>query len=145
MNRVQVPSLNRRTVITGLCASGLVGACSAARPTPPPTPQAKAAAQGQALATGEMDRWAAKVGTEFNAMGFRLTLAGVQPLQSTGVRPASVARHGAFLVVFDVIAGGQMPGDLIYAMRAPGVGPLDIFIASAATSQFPNRMDAVFN
>ena len=106
---------------------------------------AAARAQGQALATGEMDRWSEKVGTEFTAAGFRVKLAGVQPLQSTGDRPANVSRDSAFRVVFDVLAGGQMPGDIIYSMAAPGVGPLDIFISRVGTPEFPNRMDAVFN
>ena len=147
MNQVEGSSVNRRTVITGLCASGLIAACSSSPAMDEPQSQAMAAAraQGQALANGEMDRWSAKVGTEFTTAGFRIKLAGVQPLESTGVRPANVTRDSAFRVLFDVLDGGQMPGDIIYGLSASGVGPLDVFISSVGTREYPNRMDAVFN
>lgn len=145
MYRVEAPAFTRRTVVAGLCASGLVTACSSSRaPEAEPDPQAKAAAQGQALATGNMDRWARMVGGEFDASGFRLKLAGVRPLPSSGERPANVAREAAFLAVFEVLGGGQMPGDLIYAMRS-STHALDVFLLSGATAEFPNRMHAVFN
>lgn len=146
MHLVQTPLFNRRTVVTGLCASGLVTACSSGRAPPdPPMDQAQAAAQqGQALATGEMDRWARMVGKQFGTTGFTLKVGGVQPLPSVGDRPADVTRQAAFLVVFDVLSGGEMPGDLIYTMTS-STHALDVFLASAATTEFPNRMHAVFN
>ncbi len=146
MHLVQTPLFTRRTVVTGLCASGLVTACSSGR-APPETaldPAQAAAQQGQALATGEMDRWARMVGKQFGTTGFTLKVAGVQPLPTSGERPADVTRQAAFLVVFDVLSGGEMPGDLIYTMTS-STHALDVFIARAATTEFPNRMHAVFN
>ena len=146
MHRVETPLFTRRTVVTGLCASGLLTACSSGRP-PPETvmdPAQAAAQQGQALATGEMDRWARMVGKPFGTSGFTLNVAGVQPLPTSGERPAEVTRHSAFLVVFEVLSGGAMPGDLIYTMTS-STHALDVFLASAATTEFPNRMHAVFN
>ena len=107
--------------------------------------QPRATAQGRALAHGEMARWSRVVGTEFRAAGFRLKLAGVRPLTSLGARPPTVTRHRAFVAVFDVLGGQAMAGDLIYAMSAPGYGSLDVFLTSAATTEFPYRMQAVFN
>jgi hypothetical protein len=146
MHRVETPLFNRRTVVTGLCASGLVTACSSGRaPADAPMNPAQAAAQqGQALATGEMDRWARMVGKPFGTSGFTLNVAGVQPLPTSGARPAEVSRHSAFLVVFEVLSGGVMPGDLIYTMTS-STHALEVFLASAATTEFPNRMHAVFN
>ena len=48
------------------------------------------------------------------------------------------------LDAFDVVAGGQQPGDLIQSLSSPG-HILDDFMTGAATAQFPNRMHAVFN
>ena len=146
MHRVETPLFTRRTVVTGLCASGLVTACSSgSAPEQQRMDPAQAAAQqGQALATGEMDRWARMVGKQFGTSGFTLKVAGVQPLPTSGVRPADVTRQSAFLVVFDVLGGGVMPGDLIYTMSS-STHVLDVFVARAATAEFPDRMHAVFN
>ena len=139
-------SLSRRHVLAGM-AAGLVSACSSSSSAPDAAPEAatKAAAAGQALAHGEMDRWSGYVGTRFEASGFQLRLSGVRPLASEGARPANVSRSSAFLAVFDVDGGRPMPGNLIHALRAQGVGPLDVFLADAATPEFPGRMHAVFN
>ena len=145
MNRAEGFPVDRRTVVTGLCASGFVGLGFAPSRGAASDAAASVAAQGRALASGEIGQWAAQVGTEFTSGAFRLRLAGVRPLPSAGARPPSVARQRAFLAVFDVTAGGPMPGDLTYRMSARRDGPLDIFISSAATSEFPNRMAAVFN
>ena len=141
--------VSRRDLIAAMAAAGLVAACSGSSSSPSATmadpAAAAAAAKGQALAHGEMDRWAALVGTTFTATGFRLIVAGVQALPSLGARPADVTRAAAFVALFDVTAGGAMPGDLIYAMSAPGIGPLDVFLSAAPTPEFPARMLAVFN
>ena len=137
-------TLSRRNLLAGLCASGLAAACSPGGRTAE-DPALRAAAQGQKLARGGLADWTDRVGSVFDAAGFRLRLEGVRPLASEGARPPQVARSSAFLLVFDVLAGGTMPGDLIYPMATPGVGPLDVFLASAATEQYPNRMHAVFN
>ena len=144
--------LSRRGLLASLCASavagiaGLVALNSSRRPGTGPrsAPTAQARAQGQSLATSEMDGWSRIVGTNFHAAGFDLRLAGVEPLPSVGARPADVTRDRAFLAVFDVRSGGEMPSDLIYSMTS-GNHALDIFLTSAATARFPNRMHAVFN
>jgi hypothetical protein len=146
MHWIKGPSVSRRDVVAGLCASGLLGACSAG--TAPEQedmvqPQA-AAANGQALATGEKDGWARLVGTEFTTSGFRLKLTGVSSLPSAGARPPDVTRDAAFLAVFEVLSGGVMPGDLIYRMSTRSQ-VLDVFLGSAASREFPNNMHAVFN
>ena len=146
MQRTNGLPVSRRKIVAGLCASGFIAACSSGG-APDPQQMEKAqppAAQGQALATGNMDRWARMVGKAFDAGTFRLQVAGVQPLQSEGERPPDVTRSSAFLVVFEVLAGGQMPGDLIYVLSSPS-HVLDVFLGSAATAEFPNRMHAVFN
>ena len=143
-----VSEVSRRDLIAALGAAGLLAACSGSSDSSMPTmadpASAAAVAKAQALAHGEMDRWAAVVGTVFAASGFRLTLAGVRALASEGARPAGL-RAGAFLAVFDVQGGGTMPGDLIYTLSSPGIGPLDIFLEAAPSPEFPNRMTAVFN
>lgn len=146
MQTIKGPSISRRNVVVGLCASGILAGCSAgSAPAPKQDSQsAKAAQNSQALATGEMDRWAGMVGKEFNTAGFRLKVQGVRPFVSEGPRPEA-ARDAAFLVVFDVQAGGQMPGDLIYALSSRDVAPLDVFMASARTPEAPGAMHAVFN
>jgi hypothetical protein len=146
MQTIKGPTVNRRNVVVGLCASGVLAGCSSgsAPKAPEPSQAQKAAMNGQALATGEMDRWAGMVGRELNAAGFRLKVQGVRPFASEGPRPEA-ARDRGFLVVFDVQSGGQMPGDLIYALSSRDVGPLDVFVASAATAEAPATMHAVFN
>ena len=147
MVRIEGPSVNRRDVVAGLCASGLLGACSS-RAAPEQAddmadPQA-AAAQGQALATGTKEGWERMVGTVFNTSTHRLKLAGVRSLPSRGDRPPEVSREAAFLAVFEIQAGGFMPGDLIYRMSSRSQ-VLDVFLANASTREFPNNMHAVFN
>ena len=140
--------VSRRDLIAAMAAAGFVAACSGSSDSSMSTmadpAAAAAAAKAQALASGEMDRWAALVGIVFTASGFRLTLAGVRALASEGARPAGL-RAAAFLAVFDVQGGGNMPGDVIHTLSAPGIGPLDVFLEAAATSEFPGRMHAVFN
>jgi hypothetical protein len=146
MLKNKTPSLARRDVVAGLCVAGMVPLLSIGSSGQRQQTQSRQATarSSQALATGEMDSWTRVVGTEFEAAGFRLRLAGVEPLPSNGMRPARVARRRGFLAVFDVLGGGEMPGDLIYAVRSPQHA-LDMFISSAATPGRPGRMHAVFN
>lgn len=146
MQTIKGPAVSRRNVVVGLCASGILAGCSSggAPERAQEAQAAKAAMNAQALATGEMDRWAAMVGREFSTAGFRLKVQGVRPFASQGPRP-DAARDSGFLVVFDVQSGGQMPGDLIYAMSSRDIAPIDVFVASAATPEAPGAMHAVFN
>ena len=150
MPRIDGRSVNRRTVVGGLFASGLVGAVSFAAVrklqdlSAATSGGTQTSSQTQtSLATSEMDRWSRMVGTDFTSGAFRLRLQGVRALNSTGVRPDEV-RDTAFLAVFDVLAGGYMPGDLIYRMTSRNQ-VLDVFLANAFTREFPTRMHAVFN
>jgi hypothetical protein len=98
------------------------------------------------LANASYDEWAAQVGSVFaigGATGMRL--AGVQALNSGGVRPSSLVRTQAFVAMFDPIGGGTMAGDLIYTANHPQYGPLAIFLQASADARTPARMLAVFN
>lgn len=140
-------SISRRNAIAALCASGFIAACGSGplAGEPESGAAAVAAANGRALADGAMNDWAGIVGTVFDAGGgHSLKLVGVEPLPSSGVRPADVSRERAFIAVFDSI-GGEMAGDLIYSIAASNYGPLDVFLAAAASPELPRRMHAVFN
>ena len=94
------------------------------------------------LADAEQDEWAAQVGTTFTASGgYRLRLAGVEPLSSSGERPADVTRASAFVAVFDVLDGRTMAGNVVHALSHPGYGALPLFMTSGSAG----RMLAVFN
>lgn len=139
-------SVSRRAVITTLCVSGLVAACSRPTQTVEREKAQAAAVKAQALAHGSMGDWQQMVGSVFQATGgYALGLVGVRPLQSEGARPANVSRSSAFLAVFDVLGGQTMAGDLIYSMSTSRLGPLDVFLTAAPTPEFPSRMHAVFN
>jgi hypothetical protein len=149
MSRIQGPSIRRRHVVGGLCASGALGAFAfaAVRTQDSTTSQTSGTTtqtQTQTLATAEMDRWSRMVGSEFTTAGFSVKLVGVQALNSEGVRPPEVTRDAAFLAVFEVLTGGYMPGDLIYRLTGRNQ-VLDVFLTNAFTPQFPRRMHAVFN
>jgi len=146
MQNTTHPSVSRREIVAGLGAALVLTACSSgAAPEQTAMDQGPAKAQaGQALATGNMDRWISMVGTEFSTSGVRLKVGGVQALPSVGARPPDATREAAFLVVFEILSGGGMPGDLIYPMTS-STHRLDVFLASAVTAEFPNRMHAVFN
>jgi hypothetical protein len=95
------------------------------------------------LVHAEQDEWTAQVGATFAAVGgYRLRLAGVEPLPSAGDRPAEVTRQSAFLAVFDVLDGKSMAGDLIYAVSHPEYGAMPLFLSASAR---PGRMVALFN
>ena len=138
--------VSRRSVIGALALAGLLAACS--RPAAAPERQKRelAAIRGQALARGGIGDWERLAGGIFQVTaGFRLRLAGVRPLESGGARPPDLGRASAFLALFDVLDGQDMPGDLIYTMSTTGLGPLDVFLSRAPTAEFPHRMHAVFN
>jgi hypothetical protein len=146
MDRKAGPAVvSRRTVVGGLCAAGLLAGCSSRTPPREEQQQQKAAAAAQALATGEMDRWAGMVGREFQATGIRVKLTGVRALPTAGARPSGVTRQQAFLAVFDPVDGQPMAGDLIYSLSSNGIAPLDVFMLSGGTTEMPLRMHAVFN
>ena len=147
MSKVGGPRLSRRLVVAGLCASGAYATVKTVQSLQPAASRPLGVGQQRALAlkTGGLDAWTRMRGSEFVAAGFRLKFLGVRPLMSEGERPPEVARQSAFLAVFEILAGGEMPGDLIYSLSTRGVAPFDVFLSSGASTQFPNRMHAVFN
>ena len=147
MSKKGGPRLSRRLVVAGLCASGAYAAVKTVGALQPAASRPLGVGRQRALAlkSGGMDAWTRMRGHEFHVLGFRLKLLGTRPLMSQGVRPPEVARRSAFLAVFEVLAGGEMPGDLIYTLTTRGVAPFDMFLSSGASAQFPNRMHAVFN
>ena len=133
-------------MIAALGGAGLLAACSRTVEPPERRQREQAAVKARKLARGGISDWQALAGATFQATGgFALGLAGVRPLESGGSRPPDLGRASAFLALFDVLDGQDMPGDLIYAMSTAGVGPLDVFLSRAPTAEFPNRMHAVFN
>jgi hypothetical protein len=146
---MQKINVNRRTVVGGLFASGLLGAFSFAavrdqQVSSATTSTSTTTTTNQtSLATSEMDKWSRRVGSDFTTGNFRLRLQGVRALNSSGDRPDAL-RDTAFLAVFEVLAGGYMPGDLIYRMTTRNE-VLDVFLANAFTTQYPRNMHAVFN
>ena len=148
MQRIKARLVNRRTVVGGLFASGLLGAFSfaAVRNSQELSTTSSTGTQSTTqttLATSEMDKWSRRVGSDFTTGNFRLRLQGVRALNSSGDRPAEL-RDTAFLAVFEVLSGGYMPGDLIYRMTSRNE-VLDVFLANAFTTQYPRNMHAVFN
>jgi hypothetical protein len=94
------------------------------------------------FAYAEQTEWAAQVGSVFTAPGgYTLRLAGVEPLQSAGERPAGLRRR-AFLAVFDVAGGLAMAGDTIYTLTHPQYGATEVFLT---LTDVPGRTVAVFN
>jgi len=98
------------------------------------------------LADGSFEEWQAQVGSRFAIGGGAvMQLSGVRALTSSGARPASVSRARAFVAFFDPVAGGSLPGDLIYTANHGQYGPLQIFLSAAPAPRAPARMLAVFN
>ncbi len=96
------------------------------------------------LAHADMTEWSELAGSLFRTdSGAELRLAGVEPLPSSGARPAGL-RERAFVAVFEVARGVSLPGDLIHRMRRRGGPSFDIYLA-AADAAAPRRMHAVFN
>lgn len=94
------------------------------------------------LGSAEQAEWATQVGSVFTASGgYSLRLAGVEPLQSSGERPAGLRRR-AFLAVFDVAGGLAMAGDTIYTLTHPQYGDMQLLLSLSGT---PGRIFAVFN
>ena len=142
--------LSRRRVVIGL-AGGVVAAMVATpllRPSAEPRVRRLLASNALtrrflSLAHAEQGEWTAQVGSHFSVDGgYRLRLAGVRPLQSSGARPDHVSRDRAFVAVFDVLGGMTMAGDLIYSVAHPQYGRLPLYLT---TSDNPRRMLAVFN
>ena len=94
------------------------------------------------LAWAEQAEWEAQVGTVFTAAGGQsLRLAGVEPLQSSGERPAGLRRR-AFLAVFDVAGGLAPAGHALHTLTHPRHGALELFLSPSGTQA---RIFAVFN
>ncbi|HEV2865577.1 MAG TPA: hypothetical protein VGX37_03610 [Allosphingosinicella sp.] len=149
MERAVLP-LSRRNILAGLTAAAVAGVIAA-------TSFNQTAGRGArrllatnpltrhflSLATAEHQEWQAQVGSEFAVDGgYKLRLAGVEPLASRGIRPPEVTRHSAFIAVFEVVGNAAMPGDLIYSAAHPQYGRLPLFLTASET---PRRMLALFN
>lgn len=95
------------------------------------------------LAHAEQAEWTALTGSVFSAGGgYRLRLAGVRPLPSSGQRPPEAWRDGAFVAVFEVLDGMTMPGELIHTLSHSQYGRLPVFLTASGEA---GRMLAVFN
>ena len=144
------PTLSRRNILItiGAALAGTIALAGTAF-RPAVTRQARKVLAATPLTRGmlslsqaEIEEWSTQIGATFAVGGgFELRLAGIQPLQSEGVRPASL-RDRAVAAVFDVTRGSSMPGDLIYTLNHRQYGPLQLFLSSTGN---PRRMLAIFN
>ncbi len=144
--------LTRRTAVAGIAGVGITAALAASwslsgtsSSSTKDSTQSGTQSGTTSLAHGNIEDWIAAVGTTFRTVAGRLRLAGVQPLESDGVRPREVTRTSAFVAVFDALNGAVLPGDLIYSIYASNIAPFDIFLSSAPTARYPARLHAVFN
>ena len=149
MERAASP-ISRRTVVAGLGGLAVTALVATSAFQPSVTDRARRMLASNrftrrflSLAGAEESEWAAQVGSEFRVEGgYRMRLAGVRPLLSSGARPANVSRGRAFVAVFEVAGGMTMPSDLIYTAFHSQYGQLPIFLTASAD---PGRMLAVFN
>jgi len=142
-------SPTRRNILIGAAGLAVAGIIATARLVPSVEQRTRRmlasnrfTRQFLSLAEAEQAEWAAQVGSVFTIEGgYRLKLAGVQPLPSTGRRPAEL-RDRAFAAVFEVLGGATMSGDLIYTASHSQYGSLPLFLSVTGS---PSRMIAVFN
>lgn len=142
-------NLGRRNVLFGLAAAAAAAIVAVPLLKPAAGDRARRLMAGNpltrrfvSLAHAEQAQWTEQVGATFTAEGgYRLRLAGVEPLLSQGARPAGT-RANAFAAVFDVLDGMTMAGDMIYMARHAQYGAMPLFLSASAS---PSRMFAVFN
>lgn len=148
-------TLSRRNLVLGLAGGTVLAGFVALLPvgTAPLSRQARRFAASNrwarrfiSLAEADMGEWAGQIGSVFQVTGgWSLRLAGVRALPSSGARPAGLGRDRAFVAVFDVLRGADMPGDLIYTAAHRDYGAFDLFLTAAEASGATRRMHAVFN
>ena len=143
-------AVSRRNILIGLGGAAIAAVVAAPMWQPSASQRARRLLSSNAftrrfisLAHAEQAEWTAQVGSVFTIEGgYRMRLAGVEPLNSKGDRPADVTRERAFVAVFDVLGGMTMPGNLIYSVRHGQYGQMPIFLTVASDT---GRMLAVFN
>lgn len=143
-------SFSRRKIVLGLAGTAVAAAVAvpALRPAAGERARRLLASNGLtrgflSLADAGQGEWQAQVGSVFTVEGgYRMRLAGVQPLQSEGARPPQAWRERAFIAVFELAGGVTLAGDLIYTVAHPEYGALPLFLSA---SDDPRRMFAVFN
>ena len=100
----------------------------------------------RSLAYGSYEDWLLQVGSDFAIAGAgTMRLIGVQAFASGGRRPPELRRSSAFVAFFDPLGGRTLAGELIYTLRHPQHGPLQLFLSASADPQTPARMFAVLN
>jgi hypothetical protein len=134
--------LDRRTLLAGIAGASALSACSGGISIGDSGAGGTASAAAAPLATADADKWAAAVGSRFDAGGYILQLAGIERIDQAGRRPGEL-RQQAFVAVFDIVRGGFMPGDLIYRISHATIPAFNIFLANSVSSQ--SRMHAFFN
>jgi hypothetical protein len=139
--RIQDWQVSRRTVLVGIGASALAG-CGVAPGSDSSSGVSLTAKSGPALATAEADVWTAAAGSQFQTTGYTMQLAGIDLLRVVGERPEGLRRQ-PFIAVFDILSGGFMPGNLVYAIRHTTIPTFDIYLTNHSTSE--TTMFALFN
>jgi len=146
-------ALSRRNLVLGLAGGTALAGLVALQPAAGPlSRQARRFAASNrwtrrfvSLAGADMSEWAGQVGSVFQvAGGWSLRLAGVRPLVSAGERPDGL-RDRAFVAVFDLLGGMDMPAELIHTAAHPDYGAFELFLSAAGEAGATRRMHAVFN
>jgi hypothetical protein len=149
MERVAT-SVSRRNILLGLAGAAVAAVVSAPIWQPTAGQRTRRLLAGNSftrrflsLDHAEQAEWEALSGSVFTAGGgYRLRLAGVRPLPSSGVRPPEAWRAGAFVAVFEVLNGMTMRGDVIHNLSHSQYGHLPVFLTASSDA---GRMLAVFN
>jgi len=146
----QMSLVSRRNILLGLAGGAVVaggitvqqtgGAGAFAEMLSPATGLGR---RGVSLATAEKEDWALQVGTLFTAStGHVLKLASVQAFRELGERPDEL-RDRAFAASFDVVSGGPLAAEQLFAVNHKEGGTFDIFMTAGDPAR-PLRMLAVF-
>ena len=143
-------SVSRRNILLGVAGAAVAAVVSAPlwQPTTAQRTRRLLASNSftrrfLSLAHAEQAEWETLAGSVFTAGGgYRLRLAGVRPLATSGERPPEAWRDGAFVAVFEVMNGMTMPGDLIHTLSHGQYGRLPVFLTVSGDA---GRMLAVFN
>lgn len=135
--------ISRRTVLAGMAgAVALAGCGGGGAPSSSVAGGLTASSSAPPLATAEAAAWMAATGSRFRSGSYTLQLAGIEMLGTAGNRPAEL-RQQTFIAAFGILAGGDMPGDLVYTISHASIPTFDIFLSNNAT--VATRMHALFN
>jgi hypothetical protein len=149
--------LSRRVLLAGLGASA-VGAATAAAGSPILTLRPAGSRRSdswwdrtfQSLHSAGLEQWSGLVGETFALASpngsHKLRIAAVTPFSGQGARPAALGRRQAFSVVFESVAGPDLPAaDGVYQLAHRSHPPLPVYMGAPSAVGRKARLVAVFN